>query len=59
MQTVADFLHGRGTTPNHKTLAPYLDHPAKLRFSWVIEALRKIRASLGYDSDEEQLYLPV
>lgn len=59
MRTIAFFLHGRAITPNYKTLTPYLDQPSKLRCAWAIEALREIRAELGYESNEEQLCLLV
>ena len=59
IKTAAQFLHGRGIVPNHKTLSNLLSQPGKLRCQWAIECLSKIRAELGYEEIGEQLLLPV
>jgi len=59
IRAVSRFLHFRGTVPNHKTLAPYLDQPARLRCEWAIRALQEVKAELGYQNDGEQLILAV
>jgi hypothetical protein len=52
-------LHARGFVPNHKTLAPFLDTPTKLRCDWAIAALTEVRIELGYEDEGEQLLLAV
>lgn len=59
IKAFARSLHCRGVVPNHKTLAPFIDQPGKLRCEWAIAALREVRAELGYEDIGEQLLLAV